>query len=55
MARALFGVEARLADEADAIALAVCHIGRANHPASTPRPAARPTPRPAARRAGRRA
>jgi crossover junction endodeoxyribonuclease RuvC len=55
MARALFGVEARLADEADAIALAVCHIGRATHPASTSRPAARPTPRPAARRAGRRA
>lgn len=27
MARALFGVEARLADEADAIALAVCHAG----------------------------
>src|SRR5512137_60097 len=28
MARALFGVTARLADEADAIALALCHIGR---------------------------
>jgi crossover junction endodeoxyribonuclease RuvC len=29
MARALFGVEAVLADEADAIALALCHIGHA--------------------------
>ena len=28
MARALFGVTARLADEADAIALALCHLGR---------------------------
>jgi crossover junction endodeoxyribonuclease RuvC len=51
MARALFGVEARLADEADAIALAVCHIGRAARPVSPPRPARRP----AQRRAGSRA
>jgi len=29
MARALFGVNASLADEADAIALAVCHLSRA--------------------------
>jgi len=27
-ARALFGVEARLADEADALAIAVCHLAR---------------------------
>jgi Holliday junction resolvasome RuvABC endonuclease subunit len=40
--RALFGVEARLADEADAIALAVCHLaGRAARP---------PPGRPAVRR-----
>ncbi len=44
MVRALFGVEARLADEADAIALAVCHLaGRAARP-SVP-PPARPTGR----------
>jgi len=34
MARALFGVEAVLADEADAIALALCHIGHAPHAGS---------------------
>ncbi len=28
MARTLFGVEARLADEADALAIAVCHLAR---------------------------
>ena len=43
MARALFGVEASLADEADAIALAVCHISRA---------ARRPAPTARGRRAG---
>jgi crossover junction endodeoxyribonuclease RuvC len=49
MAQALFGVEARLADEADAIALAVCHVSRARVPARAPRAAPRS---PAARRAG---
>jgi crossover junction endodeoxyribonuclease RuvC len=43
MVRALFGVEALLADEADAIALAVCHIGRGPNRAPAPRP---PAPRP---------
>jgi len=35
-ARALFGVEARLADEADALAVAVCHLAR---PGRRPAPA----------------
>ncbi len=54
MAHALFGVEARLPDEADAIALAVCHVsrgalaGRGGRPA--PRSSARPAP--SVRRAG---
>jgi crossover junction endodeoxyribonuclease RuvC len=39
-ARALFGVEARLADEADALAVAVCCLARAR--ASAPAPARRP-------------
>jgi len=38
MARALFGVTATLADEADAIALAVCHIARGAHRVPAPRP-----------------
>ena len=38
MAQALFGVTALLADEADAIALAVCHHGRGNHPVPAPAP-----------------
>jgi len=48
MVRALFGVTALLADEADAIALAVCHIGRAGqHLPAPPAPAPRsPSPRP---------
>jgi Holliday junction resolvasome RuvABC endonuclease subunit len=37
MVRALFGVEALLADEADAIALAVCHVSRGPHRAPPPR------------------
>jgi len=36
MARALFGVEASLPDEADAIALAVCHIAHAPRRAAAP-------------------
>jgi crossover junction endodeoxyribonuclease RuvC len=44
MVRALFGVEARLADEADAIALAVCHLaGRGARPVPA-RPAGRRRP-----------
>jgi crossover junction endodeoxyribonuclease RuvC len=35
-ARALFGVETRLADEADALAVAVCHLARASLPAVAP-------------------
>jgi len=42
MARALFGVDASLPDEADAIALAVCHLSRAPR-----RPAPPPGCRPA--------
>jgi crossover junction endodeoxyribonuclease RuvC len=38
MACALFGVEAVLADEADAIALAVCHLGRSPRSVPVPRP-----------------
>ncbi len=40
-AQALLGVTARLSDEADAIALAVCHLAR--HPAALPAAAARAT------------
>ncbi|MEI7704170.1 MAG: crossover junction endodeoxyribonuclease RuvC [Deltaproteobacteria bacterium] len=47
MARALFGVTALLADEADAIALAVCHVSRAAH-----RPAVPPPPAPRRRTRG---
>ncbi len=47
MARALFGVSAELADEADAIALAVCHIARGAQRVPAPRPP--PTPRRRAR------
>ena len=39
-ARALFGLEARLADEADAVAIAVCHLARGDR--APPRAAARP-------------
>jgi crossover junction endodeoxyribonuclease RuvC len=41
MVRALFGVEAGLADEADAIALAVCHLSRLGVRRVAPRPVAR--------------
>jgi crossover junction endodeoxyribonuclease RuvC len=39
-ARALFGVEARLADEADALAIAVCHLARGPRPVPAVRRAA---------------
>ncbi len=35
-ARALFGVAARLPDEADALAIAVCHLSRSRIPPSAP-------------------
>jgi crossover junction endodeoxyribonuclease RuvC len=45
-ARALLGVAARFSDEADALALAVCHLTRrAARAAVAPRTAARPAPR----------
>ena len=46
MAQALFGVEVALADEADAIALAVCHIARGSHrvPPAPPRRSVVPRP-----------
>lgn len=47
MARALFGVTADLADEADAIALAVCHIARGAQ--RLPAPRQPPAPRRRAR------
>ncbi|HET8734034.1 MAG TPA: crossover junction endodeoxyribonuclease RuvC [Anaeromyxobacteraceae bacterium] len=54
MARALFGVAADLADEADAIALAVCHVGRGALRAPVPpRAASRPAPRLPPRRRAR--
>ena len=52
-ARALFGVEARLADEADALAIAVCHLARraGSHPSRLPSTARRKsTLRPSVRR-----
>ena len=53
-ARSLLGVEAHLADEADAIALAVCHVGRGALRAPVPpRPAPRPAPRVTSRRRAR--
>jgi len=39
-ARALFGLEARLADEADAVAVAVCHLAHGDR--TSPRASARP-------------
>lgn len=45
MVRALFGITALLADEADAIALAVCHIGRGAHRAPVAPPRRAPPPR----------
>jgi crossover junction endodeoxyribonuclease RuvC len=53
-ARTLFGVEARLADEADALAIAVCHLARAPvaWPAAARAGRARPVLRPAVRRFG---
>ena len=46
-ARALFGLEARLADEADAVAIAVCHLARGDSGAlrATKPPRAGPTAR----------
>ncbi len=38
MARTLFGLTPRLADEADALAVAVCHLARAPHRAAAPGP-----------------
>jgi crossover junction endodeoxyribonuclease RuvC len=46
MARALFSVTLERADEADALALAVCHLARRASSARSPRPirASRPAP-----------
>jgi crossover junction endodeoxyribonuclease RuvC len=59
-ARTLFGLEARLADEADALAIAVCHLargpvafpGRSRGSATSSADRARRALRPAVRRYG---
>ena len=52
MARALFGVQASLSDEADAVALAVCHLAHRAAPGRASLARSGPARAPAARRRG---